>query len=128
VALAAITGGLSVGVTGLAAATFSNFASSIAKKVALNAVTHGLGNAVKVQELGHLGHGVFEHLLGAVTAAEKAQAQGDDQDLLAAYVTKLVQDELKNIDPDMLAEAIEEAAKSTKESSDQEWDDHDYDE
>ena len=105
VALTAVTGGFGGGATGAVGSVAHHFASSIAKKIALNAVTHGLGNLVKVQELAHLGHGVFEHVLEAVTAAEK-QTQGDDKDLLAAYVTKLVQNELKNLDPDTLAEAI----------------------
>ena len=109
VALTAVTGGLGGGAAGAVGSAAHHFASSIAKKIALNAVTHGLGNLVKVQELAHLGHGVFEHVLEAVTAAEK-QTQGDDKDLLAAYVTKLVQNELKNLDPDTLAEAIEGAA------------------
>ena len=107
VAVAAVSGGLAAGAKGLATKSASVFAHSMAKKIALNTVTHGLGNVVTVEELGHFGHGVahlFRH-----AADEKKKP--DDRDLMTAYITKLVSDEMERISPEMLAEAVEEAAK-----------------
>jgi predicted RNA-binding protein with TRAM domain len=108
VATAAVTGGLGAGLKGLAAKTAESFTKALAKKLALNTVTHGLGNLVTVEELGHFGHGITHVLEHVVHAAEAPK--GDDRDLMTAYITKLVADQLKDLDPDVLAEALEEAS------------------
>lgn len=107
VALVAISGGLAAGLTGAATKGIEVFSHSLAKKVALNAVTKGLGNVVAVEELGHFGHGLFG-LLHHLTAAEKPEV--DDRDLITAYITKIVADQTKDLDPEVLAQALEEAA------------------
>lgn len=106
VAVAAVSGGLAAGAKGLALKTADTFTHSLAKKVALNAVTHGLGKVVTVEELGHFGHGIKHVLEHAhhVTAKDES----DDRDLMVAYVTKLVHDELEGLTPETLAEALED--------------------
>lgn len=111
VATAAITGGFGTGLKGVALKSVEAFAKGLAKKIALNTVTHGLGNVTTLEELTHFGHGVHHTLEHFLTAADKGK-KGDDQDLITAYITKLVADELDNLDPDTLAEAIEEAASA----------------
>jgi hypothetical protein len=108
VATAAVTGGFGLGAGGLAAKSLGNFAKAFAKKIALKSITDGLHHATTVEELHHFSHGLhhtFEHLL---TASDK---EGDESDLITAYVTKLVADELADLDPETMAEALEEAAK-----------------
>jgi hypothetical protein len=112
-AVSAVTGGLGAGASGLAAHTVSNFAKSLAKKLALNTVTHGLGHVTKIEELGHFGHGIHHMLEHVLTAAED-EKKGDESDLIMAYISKLLADELKDLDPDTLAEALEEAANAEK--------------
>jgi hypothetical protein len=105
VAVAAVSGGLAAGTKGLALKAADTFTHSLAKKVALNAVTHGLGKVVTFEELGHFGHGikhVIEHA-HHVTAKEES----DDRDLMVAYVTKLVHDELGALTPETLTSALE---------------------
>lgn len=109
VAVAAVSGGLGAGLGGLAAKSAATFSSALGKKIALDAVTNGLGQAVMAEEVAHLGHGLT-HMLHNVLAAEGKK--GDDQDLMVAYVSKLVQDRLENLDPEMIAEALEEAAEA----------------
>lgn len=103
VATAAVTGGLGAGLKGFASKTAESFAKSLAKRVALRSVSHGLSNATTTEELRHFGHGI-KHVLTA------ADSQGDDSDLITAYITKVVADELENLDLDTLAEALEDAA------------------
>lgn len=106
VATVAVSGGLAAGAKGMAVKTVEAFSKALAKKLALNAVTHGLGNVVTLEELGHFGHGIH-NLVHHLTAAEK---KGDDRDLIVAYVTKIVSDQVRNLSPDVLAEALEEAS------------------
>ena len=61
-----------------------------------------------------------ENNLEAVTAAEK-QTQGDDKDLLAAYVTKLVQNRLKNLVPTPWLSAIDSGGCGCLTSPDASW-------
>ena len=108
VATAALTGGLGLGVKGLAGKSAQTFVTAMAKKIALKSVTHGLGSLVTVEELGHFGHGAFETIHHMFTAAEAKQ---DERNLIVAYCTKLVADQMKDLDPDVMAEALEEASK-----------------
>ena len=107
VATAAVTGGLGLGAGGLAVKSVGSFAKAFAKKIALKSITHGLHHATTIEELGHFSHGLHHTIESLLTASEK----GDESDLITAYVTKLVADELADLDPDTLAETIEEAAK-----------------
>lgn len=107
VATAAVTGGAAgLGLGGFAAKVGESFVKALAKKLALRTVTHGLGHVSTAEELSHFGHGLLEHLV------HLAGEEGDDKetDLVVAYITKLVADELKDIDPDVIAEALEEAS------------------
>jgi hypothetical protein len=110
VATVSITGGLGAGLKGVAFASVEGFSKALAKKVALNSITHGLGRHAKLEEVAHFGHGLSELLERVITAADDEDGDVNTK-LLAAYVTKLVNDELKNIDPDMLAKAVEDAAE-----------------
>lgn len=113
VAVSAVTGGLGAGASGLAGQAAQSFVTSLAKKIALNAVTDGLGRVVDVEELGHLGHGIHHMLEHIVTADEGDKGEkGDEMDLITAYITKVVAEELKELDPDTLAEALEDASTS----------------
>jgi flagellar hook-basal body complex protein FliE len=107
VATVAITGGLGAGLKGVAMKSAQSFTTAMAKKIALNTVTHGLGNLTTVEELGHFGHGVAEVLERVLHAAEKDQ---DERDIMVAYITKLVSDEIKGLDADSMAEALEGAS------------------
>ena len=109
VAVVAVSGGIGAGIKGVAVKTVDTFAHSVAKKIALNAVTRGLGNLVTLEEIGHFGHGlqhIVEHA-NHVTAKEK---KSDDRDLMVAYVSKLVHDEMGKLTPAMLSEALEDVA------------------
>jgi hypothetical protein len=108
VATVCVTGGLAAGAKGVAAKTAHSFTTALAKKLAMNAVTDGLGNLVTVEELGHFGHGVAHTLHHVLTAAEKDEAKGDDRDLVVAYITKIVADQVKDMDPDIVADALDE--------------------
>ena len=105
VAVVAVSGGLAAGAKGATLKAADIFTHSLAKKIALNAVTHGLGKVVVLEELGHFGHGLKHVLEQAhhVTAKKKS----DDRDLMVAYVTKLVHDELSALTPETLASALE---------------------
>lgn len=107
VATVAVTGGLGAGLKGVAVKSAQSFTTALAKKIALNTVTHGLGNLATVEELGHFGHGVAEVLERVIHAAEKDQ---DERDMMVAYITKIVGDEIKGLDADSMAEALEGAS------------------
>ncbi len=107
VATAAVTGGFG-GIAGRAAAGFTK---ALAKKIALKSMTHGLGKVTTMEELAHFSHGVLEHITEAITAAENAGEGAGD--LITSYVSKLVADELEDLDPEVLADALEEASKES---------------
>jgi len=107
VAVAAVSGGLGAGLKGMAAKSAAVFSKSTAKKIALNTVTHGLGNAVTLEELDHLGHGIL-HMIKH--AEEGKKGKPDDRDLMVAYITKLVHDEMGKLSDDDLMGAVEDAA------------------
>lgn len=116
VAVTAVSGGLGGGAAAFAGKASATFLSTLCKKVAFKSVTEGLGHVPTVQEVGHLGHGVAELLQHVVTADEKGKkGKATEDDLIVAYVTALVAEQIKNMDPEDLAEAIEAAAKEESE-------------
>lgn len=86
----------------------------MAKHVAMKAVSNMLGKAHVLEELGHIGHGV-KHILEKF-AAEKKEPTTDEvlSNLVAAAVAKELEGGISDAD---LKEAIEEAAKGSKEAS-----------
>jgi hypothetical protein len=115
VAVVALTGGLAGGATGLVQESAKSFISGVAKKVALNAVSDGLGNLTTLQELGHGAHGLAELAEHFITASEDGEANEDE--VFATWVTGLVVKELKKggSDDDVM-EALE-ALGGDKEAS-----------
>lgn len=122
VAVTALTGG---GGAGFGAKVGSNFAHAVGKKVALNAVSKGLGGAVMAEECIHMAHGIGHHagefsefLHHVVTAKDKKNKKDpkdlDPKALLTAFVTKAVQKEITQLKDEDLAAAIEEVSKENK--------------
>ena len=108
------TGGLTVGLKGLASKSAHSFATALAKKLALKALSHGLGNLTTVEELGHFGHGVVKTVGRFLSASEGEKEEANMDDIMTVFVMKLVADEIDNLDPDTLAEALEEAAEEVE--------------
>lgn len=114
-AATALTGGLGLGAMGLAKGTAGAFVKSVAKKIALKAVTQKLSVLPTMEELAHAGHGaghsvvhMFKHM---VHASDK---EIDPQEAFEAFIAAAVADGLKDLDADTLAEALEEAAKGSE--------------
>lgn len=115
-AATALTGGLALGAAGLAKGTAGAFVSSLAKKVALRSVSQQLGALPTVEELGHAGHGAahtVKHLFDHFTTHLASGEELDPEDVFAAFVAAAVAKGLKELDPDTVAEAIEDAAKES---------------
>jgi hypothetical protein len=113
---------------GLAAATLSGggaplaasaaFGKALARKIALKAVRKSLEHVHTMGEVGEIGHGLTELMEvfastpvptnGEVMHSEK---EPDPHEALARLVAAAVAKELQDIDPDTMAEALEEATK-----------------
>ena len=115
VSVVALTGGLAAGAAGLAKKTAISYVESLAKKVALNAVTDGLGNLATLQELAHGAHGathLFSLLMSKLAADAKAEGKGkpSEEDVLGYWVAGLVAKQLgKGITDDDALSALGEA-------------------
>lgn len=120
VAIAAAAGalgaGLGAGAAALAKGVMGSFVSSTAKKIAIKAVTKHLQHLPTLEEFGHIGHHGIELVttLMEKLAAENPKPDADEmmQMLIAAAVAK----EFKELDPETLQEAIEDAAKGENEA------------
>lgn len=110
VAVAALTGGLAAGATGLAKKTAVSFIYGLSKKVALNAVSDGmLGNLSTVQEVMHGVHGgteLFHHLL------KLSADEVDTDELLAMWVEASVAKAIEDLSDDDVQAALKETAGS----------------
>jgi hypothetical protein len=85
------------------------FGKSFARKIAMKAVARSFEHVHTVSEVGEIGHGFLE-LIDKIAAEEGA----DDMDKLGQLVAAAVAKELEELDPDMLAEAVEEASNNEK--------------
>lgn len=110
VAATALTGGLAAGAAALAKGSLGAFTSSLAKKIALKAITPKLEALPTMEELGHAGHGALEmfHHFVEHLAADKADPQPEEA--FEAFIAAVVSQGLKDLDADTVAEALEDAA------------------
>lgn len=101
VAVTALTSGLGSSFAGAAKATGASFVKALGKRIALNAVTRGLGNVVTLEEAAH-GMAAFM----AKMAAEGKSTKPDD--VLGIWVESLVAKELEGLSDDDLVASLEE--------------------
>lgn len=113
-AATALSGGLALGAAALAKGSAGAFVSSLGKKVAIKAVVKQLGALPTMEELGHAGHGaahMFHHFTNLHSASEK---EIDPEEAFEAFVAAAVAKGLKELDPDTVVEALEDAAKESR--------------
>ncbi len=108
VAVVAVSGGIAGGLTGIAKKSAVSYGTAFAKRVALNAVTHGLGNVVTLQEVQHGTHGLMDLL--SKLAAEKKTAKPDE--VLGYWVEGLVAKELAGATDEDVIAALEDMEAS----------------
>lgn len=107
VAVTALTSGAALGPTSLAKGVGVTLAKSVAKKIALNAVTHGLGDMVLLEKIGKGGMAAVTDVMDKFAADEKLT----EEEVLGQWVTALVAQEMTKLSDEDLADAIEDAAK-----------------
>jgi hypothetical protein len=115
VAIAAAAGalgaGLGAGAAALTKGIMGSFVSSTAKKIAIKAVTNRLQHLPTFEEVGHIGHHGVELVstLFEKLAEETPKPDADEfmQMLIAAAVAK----EIKELEPETIQEALEEASE-----------------
>lgn len=109
-AATALTGGLGIGAAALAKGTAGAFAQSLAKKIALKAITPSLGALPTIEELGHAGHGaahIFQHFTQHLAAEGKKDPTPEEA--FEAFIAAIVADGLKDLDAETLKAALEDA-------------------
>jgi hypothetical protein len=110
----ALGGGLGIGAAALAKGTAGAFVTSLAKKVVLKSVINELGHLPMVEEMLHAGHGAVEMLEHVMEhfASEKPEMTPDQA--FDAYLSVAIAKGIKDMDPETMAETIEELAKGDK--------------
>jgi hypothetical protein len=113
----ALGAGLGAGAAALAKGIGATFISSTAKKIAIKAVTKHLQHLPAFEEMGHIGHHGIE-LVSALMEklAADHESTPDYEEMMKMLVVAAVAKELKELDPETLQEALEDAAGSKNES------------
>jgi len=116
VAIAATAGALGAGIGAsvamMAKGAVGAFVSSMSKKIALKAVARHLEHLPTVEELSHIGHGGEELIQHIVEHLDKLAAEDiDPQKAFEGFIAGAVAKELKDLDPDVVKEALEDAAR-----------------
>lgn len=105
----ALTGGLAGGAVAMAKGSAGAFAKSLAKKIALKAITPKLAKLPTMEELGHAGHGATHHVLEHFTHHLAADDNLNPNEVFEEFVAAIAMEALKDLDPDTVKEALEEA-------------------
>lgn len=112
----ALGGGLGIGAAALAKGTAAAFVSSLAKKIVLKSVISQLGHLPMIEEMLHAGHGavhMLEHVMEHF-ASEKPDMTPDQA--FDAYLSVSIAKGIKDLDPETMAEALEELGKGGRQN------------
>ena len=110
VTVTALTGGVTAGATGMLKKTALSYVERLAKKIALNAVSDGLGNLATLQHLYHGAHGAAHLLSGLLTKLADEDKKPSEEEILGYWVAGLVAKQLeKGISDDDTLAALDES-------------------